>query len=427
MTFNDFVEDTPIQNGPSSLLIDDCRLYLDGAQSLPDSCPNLPGKDALFNFLNYAGNDECLHKEGSFTCGQRMRMWKHWNLFRDQVTTCEDPDDMEIEVSFVFDQSYEAENKFRLTNSEGYVIFDSVRDHWVAYMLAREESLYIDICVPRNTDYELQILDRGRNGFRNGKILIFTDRAVTQRVSGNFGDAVTLKIPSRPPQAPSSAPSLAPSFTYSESPSLYPTQSARPSLSAEPTVTFSSQPSLAPSSSRVPSERPSIGPSVVPSSAPSEFPSFFPTEKPSVQPSLRPSKVPTADPSDAPTMSPSDIPSAAPSYAVTSDFPSGSPSRTPTDIPTPRLSSLMDESLSLLFDKSPTLSPSKARGSNKYIFVPVTQKNGNDSTDTPVLKDESHLTEASETAHPPSYSSRNPCIAGTIAGLLLLCSLWEGF
>ena len=52
--FGDFVDDTPIHNGPSSRHVDDCRDYLGGAE-LPDSCPNLPGKDPLFNFLNYAG------------------------------------------------------------------------------------------------------------------------------------------------------------------------------------------------------------------------------------------------------------------------------------------------------------------------------------------------------------------------------------
>lgn len=74
---NDFVSDTPIQNGPSSKMIQDCKRFL-GGWTLPDTCPNLPGNDALFNFLNYLGNEECLAEEGSFTCGQIERMHRLW-------------------------------------------------------------------------------------------------------------------------------------------------------------------------------------------------------------------------------------------------------------------------------------------------------------------------------------------------------------
>ena len=409
--YNDFVEDTPIQNGPSSKLIGDCRRYLDGGEAPLDSCPGLPGKDALFNFLNYAGNDECLDKEGSFTCGQKERMWKHWILFRDQVTSCEDPDDMEIEVSFVFDESYEADNKFRLTNKDGDVIFDSVRDHWVAYLVAKEESLYIDVCVPRNTDYELQILDRGRNGFSNGNILVFTDRAVTQRVQGNFGDKVRLKIPSRPPKTPSVAPSLVPTFVQSKSPSLYPTQTARPTQSVVPTAVSSSRPSVMPSSSQVPSARQSIGPSPIPSTVPSGFPTSVPSGTPSAQASLPPSGEPTFVPSDVPTVVMSISPTAEPSYAMTSDFPSTSPSGSPTNEPTPRPSSLIDALVPVpapapVSTVTFTRFPSKAKKSD-YIFVPVTlRRDGSTDAPLPMNESESNFIEASETTDPPSSSGQ---------------------
>lgn len=74
----DFVDDTPMQNGPSSLMIRDCKQYLGNARPLPDTCPNLPGRDAFFNYLNYLGNEECLAEEGSFTCGQKERMHRLW-------------------------------------------------------------------------------------------------------------------------------------------------------------------------------------------------------------------------------------------------------------------------------------------------------------------------------------------------------------
>ena len=48
--YGDFVDDTPLQRGPSASL--DCAQYI-YYDTLPDTCPNLPGRDALFNYMNY--------------------------------------------------------------------------------------------------------------------------------------------------------------------------------------------------------------------------------------------------------------------------------------------------------------------------------------------------------------------------------------
>mgnify|MGYP005850887209 CR=1 FL=1 len=47
----DFVSDTPLQRGPS--VNQDCKAYLGEDAPVLDTCPNLPGPDALFNFMNY--------------------------------------------------------------------------------------------------------------------------------------------------------------------------------------------------------------------------------------------------------------------------------------------------------------------------------------------------------------------------------------
>lgn len=49
----DFVDDTPVQNGDSKSQFPNCTLYLNGQHSLPDTCPNEPGSDAFFNYMNY--------------------------------------------------------------------------------------------------------------------------------------------------------------------------------------------------------------------------------------------------------------------------------------------------------------------------------------------------------------------------------------
>lgn len=50
--FGDFVDDTPIQAGPSTGLAESCTEYLGNGEA-PDTCPDLPGRDDIHNFMNY--------------------------------------------------------------------------------------------------------------------------------------------------------------------------------------------------------------------------------------------------------------------------------------------------------------------------------------------------------------------------------------
>jgi hypothetical protein len=137
----------------STTLGQSCLNFLVGP--LPDTCPGLPGSDVsrwhrnlsplnlrmfltivhptlatqpLFNYMNYVDEDSCHAARGEFTCvrkcgfclvftyspshshpnqqNQIERMNLHWFLFRDPVTICEDPAEVEIEMTFVIDSQY---------------------------------------------------------------------------------------------------------------------------------------------------------------------------------------------------------------------------------------------------------------------------------------------------------------------------------
>ncbi|KAF5863103.1 hypothetical protein ETB97_010562 [Aspergillus alliaceus] len=64
----DFIADTPQQSTPT-----------EGCPVLKDSCPDLPGVDAIHNFMDYS-SDECYE---SFTPGQIKRMRSMWFAMRE--------------------------------------------------------------------------------------------------------------------------------------------------------------------------------------------------------------------------------------------------------------------------------------------------------------------------------------------------------
>lgn len=145
------------------------------------------------------------------------------------------------------------------------------------------EFIYMDICVPRETDYELRITDNGGNGFSDGSIQVFTDRSLVHSITGDFGAEIIVQIDAQ--LLPTPAPS----------------QSTMPSPS--PTLSPSSMPTLRPSTS------PTGSPSSLPSSHPSisSGPTYLPSSTPSV--SMTPSEGPTAIPTtQSPTSSPTPIP-----------------------------------------------------------------------------------------------------------------------
>lgn len=64
----DYIADTPQEGMPT-----------EGCPAKKNSCPDLPGEDAVHNFMDYS-SDECYE---SFTQGQTKRMRNMWSAMRD--------------------------------------------------------------------------------------------------------------------------------------------------------------------------------------------------------------------------------------------------------------------------------------------------------------------------------------------------------
>ena len=100
----DFVHDTPFLPD-SSMALYKCSLtfYQGPGEEIPDTCPNLPGVDPVFNYMNFVDNDACQAEgHGEFTCGQHERMMRQWLMYRDQNETCAQGE-MEINVTLRLD------------------------------------------------------------------------------------------------------------------------------------------------------------------------------------------------------------------------------------------------------------------------------------------------------------------------------------
>lgn len=69
----DQVDDTPAHIQDNS--IEKCP------SKAPDTCPDLPGKDPIHNFMSYF-EESCWNNEQGFTDGQIMRMQQQWDHFR---------------------------------------------------------------------------------------------------------------------------------------------------------------------------------------------------------------------------------------------------------------------------------------------------------------------------------------------------------
>jgi hypothetical protein len=174
--------------------------------------------------MNYVDDEFCQQEEGEFTCSQIERMFRHWTLFREHVTSCDDVNEMEIEVVIELDEFYIEDNVITLVNDQEQVLFNSIENHLIAFSIFdTQETLFMDVCVPRDRTYELRITDDNRDGFVDGSIEVFVDRILIARVEGNFGPGVIVPIaagalvatlaptaaPSVATLAPTSAPSVA--------------------------------------------------------------------------------------------------------------------------------------------------------------------------------------------------------------------------
>lgn len=337
-SLGDFVADTPVHKSSDSF---DCNLYIDGTLALPDTCPQRSGSDPFFNFMNYLNADNCYEKRGEFTCGQIERMHTHFQLFREQVITCSNPAEMEIEVVILFDDNHLTdENRIYIEDENGGTIYDSLRDqHYVLFQVDGE--IVIDHCLPRTKKYSVRITDESGNGFdAGGKVEIFVDRVLLGTATDGFQNSAVIDID--PAQLPTNAPTsqIVAQSTESPAPTPQPTSTWSPSVSQWPTTTtWSPTISQFPTTTPYPTSRPSVSsepsssiePSMVPSFYPSNYPSSNPTETPSASPTASP-RLPSSSPSLAPSALPTTSPSALPSSTPTS-WPTFSPSTLPSDSP----------------------------------------------------------------------------------------------
>ena len=274
-SFSDFVVDTPIQDGPSSRMARSCTEFLGlSGRQLPDTCPDLPGNDPIFNYMNYVDDERCQEEQGEFTCGQIERMYRHWLLFRDLVNTCQDPNDMQIEVVVEIDVDYARDTIILLEDERGNIIFNSIEDHLLAAIIFDQEAFLFDLCAPRNENYLLSIGDRSNNGFMDGSVVIYIDRVLLTSVSGNFGRFVTVPIAAQdvPPTESTTASSPTPAPVETPTPIDL---GVRPSNIER--VTQSPVASPNPSTSATEYQ---TTPTKAPTKAPTEAPTEVPTEGP---------------------------------------------------------------------------------------------------------------------------------------------------
>ena len=152
-------------------------------------------------------------------------MYLHWLLYRDRVTNCEDPNEMEIELVILWDKDHATDNWIRLVEQEsGVLVFDSNRDYRKGIAFEYQRSLSMDLCVPRTSTYILKIYDRFGDGFLNGKIDVFRDGALLESLEGSCPRSVEVAIPAMTP-APTLPPTAVPITAMPISPPASPSPS----------------------------------------------------------------------------------------------------------------------------------------------------------------------------------------------------------
>lgn len=149
--------------------------------------------------MNYLDKDICFEDLGNFTPNQIERMWRHYLIFREQVSSCSSGE-REIEVVIIFDDDHiDDEAIIRLIDeTEDAVVFDSTTDTSViGCYIDRDTELVMDFCVPDCTDYLLSVTEANNdNGFSSGGVIdIYVDRVRVERVQGDFGIGIQVPIP----------------------------------------------------------------------------------------------------------------------------------------------------------------------------------------------------------------------------------------
>ena len=209
---SDYERGDRVYDTPAMLLYSGRRSCLDqyyGYAPIPNSCPDgiddsphdVDGPDPIFNHMNYVDDDECFQLAGFFSCGQIERMYLHWVLFRDHVTSCAQGE-MEIEIVMDFDDRYSEDQFFEFysqdENGDSDILYlDSRRDIDIdLFSLFGDRTMLVDLCVPSNLNYTFYTTDERGDGLRSGYFAIFKDGDLMETIEGNFGDSMELEITS---------------------------------------------------------------------------------------------------------------------------------------------------------------------------------------------------------------------------------------
>lgn len=177
--------------------------------------------------MNYVDTDTCWEERGFFTPDQIVRMYRHFLLYRDFTTVCEDPSEMEIEIIFVWDEDHFRQNWIRLIEDDsGAVVWNSNTDFRGELGSLLQESSMIDLCVPKTSTYILDVYDSFGDGFTDGRIAVYRDGVLLETLEGSFPRQVRVRIERLVTDSPTAPPTVSPTLfpTTRYSPTSQPTQ-----------------------------------------------------------------------------------------------------------------------------------------------------------------------------------------------------------
>ena len=163
---------------------------------IPNSCPNLPGVDPVFNYMNYVGSERCLPEGvGRFSCGQIERMYKQWMLYREHSEDCAQ-NEMKIDLAMELDASAAySDLHMEIAPIDGQPVFSWARDMHTDLLEepGKNYTRAFNFCVPSG-EYVFAVTDTERNGFHDGFIGLYVNGKLLQRVEGDFGSTECIRF-----------------------------------------------------------------------------------------------------------------------------------------------------------------------------------------------------------------------------------------
>lgn len=190
----DMVDDTPFLPEPSVMMYE-CSISFYEGEEIPNSCPDLPGVDPVFNYMNYVGNEACIPEGvGSFTCGQIERMHKQWMLYRDHGEECAQ-NELKVVLAMELDAIGYKKFYMEIAPIDGQPVFRWNRDVHTG-LLNRPGANFtraFNFCAPSG-EYTLAVIDPERNGFASGFIDLSVNDVLLKRIDGDFGSMECIRF-----------------------------------------------------------------------------------------------------------------------------------------------------------------------------------------------------------------------------------------